>query len=154
MFLSKILFLVCLCKVLSMEYSFTHNDIGEPVAQLNMEAEAFGHWLNIEMSGADASALAKVVGAVEQLSTADIYQFECSGREFHLELSRHQARVSANALLEETPNDVHPEDDKPLDGWDVNDYDELAITSSGLVGSCGLEDFEQLITAWREFLQH
>ena len=135
-----------------MEYSFSRNDIGQPVAELNMEAEAFAHWLNIEMSTANFVELSKISEAIEQLFNAQIWQFECTGREFHLELNREQACVSANAVLQQN-------DDFELSGEDefdseIEEYEqELAVTSSGLVASCGLEDFQQLLLAWIRFLQ-
>jgi uncharacterized protein YacL (UPF0231 family) len=144
------------------EYSFTRNDIGQPVARLNMEGEAFAHWLNIEMSSKHShTQLAKIALAVENLLVGTQWQYECEGREFFLELTRDQAIVKANAVIEQADELTIEQDDYDFsideaDGY-VDDYGEgeqdLHVSESGLVASCGLEDFQQLLAAWIRYLQ-
>lgn len=137
-----------------MEYRFTHNDIGQAVAHLNMEAEAFAHWLNIEMGKSNLAALKKILKASEQIIGRTLWDFDYTGSEFNLELSRQNARICANSALagesaeqgdfSETDN----MDDEPA--WDDDDVNE---TDMGLVAHCGIEDFRDLLSAWIGFLE-
>jgi len=130
-----------------MEYSFTRNDFDDPVAKLNMEAEAFGHWLNIEMSRANDVELQKIAASVAELLKGLGWQHEFAGREFHLEIDRQQVTVSANALLEQRITE-NPEFDEEFSD---DEEDELSDGAAGLVASCGLEDFQILLLAWIEY---
>jgi uncharacterized protein YacL (UPF0231 family) len=138
-----------------MEYSFTRNDLNYPVARLNMEAEAFAHWLNIEMSRTNDAQLQKIAIAVTELLQGRGWQYDFSGREFHLELSRQQAIVSANAILEQRESDdiEEREFEEQYDDEFSDDYEESELTdgAAGLTASCGLEDFNILILAWIEY---
>ncbi|MEH6444312.1 MAG: YacL family protein [Oceanospirillaceae bacterium] len=138
-----------------MEYSFTRNDIGQPVARLNMEGEAFAHWLNIEMSSKHShTQLAKVALAVEQLLVGSQWQYECEGREFFLELTRDQAIVKANAVIEQADELTSEQDDYEFSSDEyAEDEQDFHVSESGLVASCGLEDFQQLLAAWIRYLQ-
>jgi uncharacterized protein YacL (UPF0231 family) len=140
------------------EYSFTRNDIGQPVARLNMEGEAFAHWLNIEMSSKHShTQLAKIALAVEHLLVGTQWQYECEGREFFLELTRDQAIVKANAVIEQADELTSEQDDYDFSSDEADEYPEdeqdLHVSESGLVASCGLEDFQQLLAAWIRYLQ-
>jgi len=136
------------------EYSFSRNDLDRAQAQLNMEAEAFGHWLSIEMSSHSEVQLQKIVVAIEQLLSRQLYEYEHTGREFHLTLNREGASVSANNLLDDNGNlPVFSESDDELEEFEDEQDDELNDVHSGLVAHCGLEDFQLLIVAWIAFLQ-
>ena len=138
-----------------MEYSFVRNDLNYPVARLNMEAEAFAHWLNIEMSRANDAQLQKIAIAVTELLQGRGWQFEFEGREFHLELNRQQALVSANRILEQQANmdqEEHEFDEQYDDEFsDEYQESELSDGAAGLVASCGLEDFKVLLLAWIDY---
>ena len=114
-----------------MEYSFSRNDIGRPVAQLNMEAEAFSHWLNIEMSSGNTADLHKIAVAVAQLLAGQLWQFELEGREFYLQLNRQQASISANTVLqqrlesEQQVDFTSKDQDDDFDDEYSDDYQEL-----------------------------
>ncbi|GEM_PF-431784 len=142
-----------------MEYSFSRNDLGRPVAQLNMEAEAFSHWLNIEMSSGNTADLHKIAVAVAQLLAGQLWQFEFEGREFHLQLNRQQANISANTVLQQRLESEQQDDfgleyqDDDYEDEYSDEYQELTETESGLVSSCGLEDFQQLLMAWISYLE-
>jgi uncharacterized protein YacL (UPF0231 family) len=137
------------------EYSFSRNDIDRAQAQLNMEAEAFGHWLSIEMSSHSEAQLQKIVVAIEQLHNRQLYEYEHAGREFHLTLNREGASVSANNLLDDSFDlpAYSESDDELAEQFDDQQDDELSDVHSGLVAHCGLEDFQLLIVAWIAFLQ-
>ncbi|MCJ8339463.1 MAG: YacL family protein [Pseudomonadales bacterium] len=142
-----------------MEYSFSRNDIDQPVARLNMEAEAFSHWLNIEMCSDNTADLQKIALAVAQLLAGQLWQFEFEGREFHLQLSRQQASISANTVLQQRLEAEQQDDfgcqsqDDDLDDEYSDEYQELSETESGLVSSCGLEDFQLLLMAWISYVE-
>jgi len=133
-----------------MEYSFVRNDLNYPVARLNMEAEAFGHWLNIEMSRTNDAQLQKIAIAVAELLQGRGWQYEFAGREFHLELNRQQAIVSSNAILEQRESE---DIEEQYDDEFSDDYEESELTdgAAGLTASCGLEDFNILVLAWIEY---
>lgn len=146
-----------------MEYRFTRNDIDQPVARLNMEAEAFSHWLNIEMGNTNLVALKTLANAVSELLAGKLWQYELEGREFYLELSRVQATVSANSVLQHRAQaEGEPgalDDQEEYDEYESEFSDEFdeggyQETDSGLVASCGLEDFQTLILAWIVYLEH
>ncbi len=143
-----------------MEYSFKRDDIDQPIAALNMEAEAFGHWLSIEMGERNVSQVAQVIEAVSQLLAGSRWQYQLQGREFSLQLTRDQAVVQANALMQKEEHYGHANeladylDDEFSAGGEFDDDDELAETSAGLSASSGLEDFGQLMRAWSDFIKH
>ncbi|MGB1237814.1 MAG: YacL family protein [Pseudomonadales bacterium] len=133
-----------------MEYSFTRDDLERPVARMNMEAEAFGHWLNIELAGAAATAqLEAIAHAVDALLIGQRWDYEWRGREFLLRLSRDRAEVVANALLQRDHFSVA--DDEDIDSELLDDEDVEDGTGAGLSAHCGLQDFAQLIRAWRDY---
>ncbi|NQZ32744.1 MAG: YacL family protein [Oceanospirillaceae bacterium] len=146
-----------------MEYRFTRNDLDQPVARLNMEAEAFSHWLNIEMGSSNLVALKKLATAISELLAGKLWQYDLEGREFYLELSRVQATVSANSVLQQRAQaEGEPDEQSDVDEYDEyesefsDEFDEGGYqeTDSGLVASCGLEDFETLILAWIVYLEN
>ena len=101
----------------------------------------------------------KIALAVAQLLAGQLWQFEFEGREFHLQLNRQQASISANTVLQqrleaEQQDDVASEyQDDDLDDEYSDDYQELTATESGLVSSCGLEDFQLLLMAWISYVE-
>lgn len=148
-----------------MEYSFSRDDNDEPVAYLNMEAEAFGHWLNIEMGESNLDDLRDVFIATGKVLQGTLENFSHTGREFTLELNSDQARVSANALIAERgksgdadfgdDNDSDDMADHSDDMADDNEYDDeaLAGTDSGSSAHGGIEDFHELLCGWVVFLE-
>ncbi|NRA19297.1 MAG: YacL family protein [Oceanospirillaceae bacterium] len=145
-----------------MEYRFTRNDLDQPVARLNMEAEAFSHWLNIEMGSTNLVTLKRLATAVSELLAGKRWQYELEGREFFLELSRVQATVSANSVLQQRSQaEGEPTAIDELDEYDEyeadfsDEFDEGGYqeTDSGLVASCGLDDFQTLLRAWVAYLE-
>ena len=72
------------------------------------------------------------------------------GENFHLELNRQQAIVSANAILEQRESE---EIDEQYDDEFSDEYEESELSdgAAGLTASCGLEDFNILILAWIEY---
>lgn len=139
-----------------MEYSFKRDDIDQPIAQLNMEAEAFGHWLSIEMGERNIYQVTEVIGAVAQLLEGSRWQYQLQGREFSLELTRDQALVKANALAQnEDRFDFCDELDDELEGSDELDDEgeSLGEASAGLIANSGLEDFGQLMNAWSDYIR-
>jgi len=143
-----------------MEYSFSRDDNDDPVAYLNMEAEAFGHWLNIEMGESNLDDLRDVFIATGKVLQGTLENFSHTGREFTLELNADQARVRANALIADRgkSDDGDFGDDADSDSDDMaddNQYDEeaLAGTDSGSSAHGGIEDFHELLCGWVVFLE-
>jgi uncharacterized protein YacL (UPF0231 family) len=144
--------------VAPVEYSFSMSDINRPQARLNMEAEAFGHWLSIEMASHSEVALENLALAIIQLRQGQFYEFEYQGREFLMHLNREQAVVTANTVLQNSPEQLYHQesslDDAEYSFEDSDDgSDYINDNSSGLTASCGLEDFQRLLNAWISYLK-
>ena len=88
-----------------------------------------------------------------------LWEFEFEGREFHLQLNRLQASISANTVLQQRLEAEQQDDfgcqsqDDDLDDEFSDEYQELSETESGLVSSCGLEDFQLLLMAWISYVE-
>ena len=142
-----------------MEYSFSRDDNDEPVAYLNMEAEAFGHWLNIEMGESNLDDLRDIFIATGKVLQGTLENFSHTGRELTLELNSDQARVRANALIADGKSDEadfgDDNDSTSDDMADDNQYDEdeLGATDSGSSAHGGIEDFHELLCSWVVFLE-
>ncbi|MBY4676954.1 YacL family protein [Marinobacterium arenosum] len=123
-----------------MEYEFGRDIIDRPYARFSMGHEAFGHWLVDEL-GEDQARLAGVQQQVARLLAGQGWEYELAGREFSLQLSRDEVVVRSNALGYEV--ELPPEEDE----------EELSCYDDELQAGCGLQDFAELLVAWRTFLQ-
>lgn len=135
-----------------MEYSFSRDDIEQPIAQLNMEAEAFGHWLSIEMGERNMAQLSSLITVVAQLLAGEKWQYQLVGREFSLQLSRDQAVVQSNSIMQASESDAMEYDADEYDDG-LGEMEMLSDAQSGLIASCGLEDFQQLLLAWYKYVE-
>lgn len=122
-----------------MDFRFYYNERQLPCAQLSMDHEAFGLWLTDEISD-DQTNLSAVLAAVDAILNGQRSDYEAQGHDFTLLLSRDDARVIANTLLDDhTAEELQDED---LDIYDAESHAE-----------CGLEDFRDLLIEWRDFLE-
>lgn len=119
-----------------MDYTVGRDELGRYFAEFSMGQEAIGRWLSEEL-GHDLERLDRLLEAVDQLRRRERRDYRLDGREFSLELDRDEARVRAYSL---------ERDDEPLDLEDLDYYDEE------LEGGCGLEDFQDVLAAWRELV--
>jgi len=78
------------------EYEFSQDLLGAPVAQFSMGHEAFGFWLEDEMRS--TAAIDEVLSELGRLQRREAWEFERVGREYSLMLSSDDAQVAANVL--------------------------------------------------------
>ncbi|GGO88717.1 hypothetical protein GCM10011348_44820 [Marinobacterium nitratireducens] len=119
-----------------MDYTLGRDELGRCFAEFSMGQEAFGRWLAEEL-GENATLLNQVLDAVGGLQARRLREFRLEGREFCLELDREEARVRANSL-----------DDDTL----AFDFEDLDFYDDELEAGCGLDDFRDVLLAWRELI--
>ncbi|SIS59091.1 YacL family protein [Neptunomonas antarctica] len=119
-----------------MDYEFTVDDIGRPVAKFSMGAEAIGRWMSEEIR-ANQHEIDTLLGIIEQLEQRMIGQHQQRGSEFQLRLNQYEIEVLALVL------DLDMDDELPEE---TNLYDEESYAG------CGLQDFKEALLSWREFV--
>ncbi|KGD70522.1 hypothetical protein HA49_18980 [Tatumella morbirosei] len=116
-----------------MEYQFVNDVTGNVIVRMSMDHEAVGHWFNEEVQG-DMALLDEVVEASLALKGTE-NQWQKTGKEYTLLLDAEEVMIGANLLSFDT--------DELEEGMAYYDQESLSF--------CGLEDFLQLIAAYREF---
>lgn len=119
-----------------MEYEFSQDMLGGPVARFSMGHEAFGFWLEDEIDRSEASE--PVLTAVERIQQGRAWEWGLAGREYGLQLAVDEAVVSANVLGLSA---------------DSLDDDALSLSEEGQLAACGLEDFLEMMVEWKRFLE-
>jgi len=117
-----------------MDYDFTYDDFGHPVAQFSMGHEAFGRWLSEELGGSDTK-LSSLIERVEQLERDQFGEHTQVGLELVMRLNHEGVEIEA---MDATNNDELPEDTHLYE-------DELSA-------ECGLQDFKRVLLDWRQFI--
>lgn len=120
-----------------MDHEFVRDIEGRFIARLSMGHEAFGSWLTDEL-GTDVEKCNELLSVIKQIPALDD-GYELSGEVFRLYLDQEAATVSALELQFETSSEQSQE-------LGLSYYDDE------LFAACGLDDFEQLLTAWRDFI--
>ncbi|MEH6824010.1 MAG: YacL family protein [Motiliproteus sp.] len=118
-----------------MDYEFSTDPIGNHVARCSMGHEALGSWLTAEI-GTNHRQISTLFEAVQRLQQRQAWEFQLEGTEYALELTRDEAIVRAHSLFADA--------DELTDAQDYYDAESLA--------QCGLEDFAELLHAWRQFI--
>ncbi|MCV6590691.1 MAG: YacL family protein [Marinobacterium sp.] len=119
-----------------MEYEFSQDIIGRPVARFSMGHEAFGLWLEDELSS--SVLVLSLLEKFDGLRGMPFQALSWDGREYSLQLEGDEVSVLANVLMME------------LSGWD---NDEMALSDEGQRAACGQEDFEAMLQQWLQFLR-
>lgn len=107
------------------------------MARLPLEQQAFGIWLSDEI-GDNLQLLTALITSVELLINGGLREYRWQGKESLLMLNREEAEVMSHSLLQD--------EDIALDDPDLDLHD------SDMKGGCGLEDFHELLLAWKEFI--
>lgn len=119
-----------------MDYEFKKNTLeGSYHAIFSMGHEALGRWL-VEEVGKDFAKMDLVVAQISALKNSP-QEWRLIGDELTLSLQDNEALIQANFLFSE--------DDDELEE-DLHLYDEESIAV------CGIEDFSQVLDAWRAFV--
>ena len=121
-----------------MDYQFSHNLLGNPVAICELECEAFGDWLSHDIAQ-DAAQITHLLNTIQQLQTNQLVNYQHNGKEYHLELDKDEVELNLNNNHIQTM--THSEDDEN------QELEDLHIQSG-----CGLADFHILLKAWQKFI--
>lgn len=121
-----------------MDYTVGRDELGRCFAEFSMGQEAFGRWLAEEL-GENPTLLGQVLEAIGHLQDRRILDFRLDGRTFSLELDRDEARVRAHSLEDDTT---------------AVDFEGLDFYDDELEAGCGLDDFHDVLLAWRELIEN
>ncbi|WP_299795976.1 YacL family protein [uncultured Shewanella sp.] len=120
-----------------MEYEFRRNTLtGTVLANFSMDHEVLGFWFAEEL-GENRDKYTEICQAIAQLQSTRLSQWRWVGKALSLELDCEQARVFANEL----------------ENGEELDFDEsMSLYDGESEAFCGLEDFNEALVKWREFL--
>lgn len=119
-----------------MDYDFSFDEYDKPIAEFSMGHEAMGSWFSDEL-GKNQQQIEELLDIIDQLLHRRIQQRKIEGTEFQLRLNQEEAEVRALSLNLDIDEEL-PED--------TNLYDEE------LFSDCGLEDFQEVLSSWQEFI--
>jgi uncharacterized protein YacL (UPF0231 family) len=105
------------------DYDFTFSEYDKPIAEFSMGHEAIGAWFNDEL-GANQQRIEELVDIVDQLVRRRIQQRLIEGAEYRLRMNQEDVELPEN----------------------TNIYDDESHAE------CGLEDFQEALISWQEFI--
>ncbi|WP_105573603.1 protein YacL [Cronobacter sakazakii] len=117
-----------------MDYEFLRDITGMVKVRLSMGHEALGHWFNEEVKG-NLALLDEVEAAARDVKGSE-RQWQKTGHEYTLWLDGEEVMVRANQL--------EFSGDEMEEGMSYYDEESLSL--------CGVEDFLQVVQAYRDFL--
>ena len=119
-----------------------------------MDHEAFGHWLSEELA-TDRILLQSIIDQIALIQQEKNVSFFHQGNAFQLKLTREDAVISACDIgvsdMDFEFNDSLSDEATELALFE-NDSDALYLDQQEGRAHCGLEDFNDLIKAWRQFI--
>jgi uncharacterized protein YacL (UPF0231 family) len=115
-----------------MEFQFSKDIFGQPLAKCELECEVFGDWLSHDL-GLNLSDLTTLHGKVEQLLNKDLLDFEWQGKEYHLTFTQYEVNI---CLMHSEPTS-----DEFIDTFDQEQN-----------CGCGLVDFKNMLSEWQKFI--
>ena len=119
-----------------MEYTFKIDFItGLPLANFSYGHEAFGPWLEQEIS----KDLLKLERIIEFVRSINAQTDTLVGKEYTLTVANGEVEVNANAT------NIDNELPESLIG-DVDDFEQNSVST------CGLEDFIEMLESWQAFI--
>lgn len=118
----------------TMDYEFLRDITGVVKVRLSMGHEALGHWFNEEVKG-NLALLDEVEAAARDVKGSE-RQWQKTGHEYTLWLDSEEVMVRANQL--------EFSGDEMEEGMSYYDEESLSL--------CGVEDFLQVVQAYRDFL--
>ncbi|MFV0596389.1 YacL family protein [Shewanella sp.] len=121
-----------------MEYEFRRNSLtGTYLASFSMDHEVLGQWFSEEL-GPELAKIQQVLDIIKEIQAGKRDSWRLIGGDLTLELDEEQARIYANAL-----------------GFD-QEYEleeSMSLYDSESEAYCGLEDLEEALLSWYEFVQ-
>ncbi|MCZ7836302.1 MULTISPECIES: protein YacL [Atlantibacter] len=118
-----------------MDHEFLRDVTGTVRVRMSMGHEAIGHWFNEEVK--ENLALLDEVEQAAQAVIGSERQWQRAGHEYTLWLDGEEVMVRANQLAFSG--------DEMEEGMSYYDEESLSL--------CGVEDFLQVLRAYREFIQ-
>lgn len=124
-----------------MEYEFINDPItGSARAKFSLEQEVFGPWLEVEV-GHSIDKMTELLTAVDSVDKQHAHELLIVGSEYNALISKDDVIIRTNAGEQEDNLLAEAYDSEELD-YDQNNQ-----------GSCGIEDFRQLLKSWSRFIK-
>jgi uncharacterized protein YacL (UPF0231 family) len=123
-----------------MDYQFSHDILGQPVATCELECEAFGDWLSNDIAQ-DFAQITLLLNIVQQLQNNQLITYQHNGKEYHLQCDKDEVELMLN--------NNHIQDMTTAEDDESQELSDLHIQSG-----CGLADFHNLLKAWQKFVDH
>ena len=121
-----------------MEYEFRRNSLtGTYLASFSMDHEVLGQWFSEEL-GPELAKIQQVLDIIKEIQTGKRVSWRFIGKDITLDLDEEQARIYANAL--------GFEQDYALE-------EAMSLYDAESEAYCGLEDLEEALLSWYEFVQ-
>jgi uncharacterized protein YacL (UPF0231 family) len=120
-----------------MDYQFSYDILGQPVATCELECEAFGDWLSHEIAQ-DVGQITLLLNTIHQLQTHQLSNYQHVGKEYHLLFDKDEVELILNNNQIQT-----------IEASEDDESQEL--TDLHIQSGCGLADFHTLIKAWQNF---
>jgi uncharacterized protein YacL (UPF0231 family) len=121
-----------------MDYQFSHDILGHPVATCELECEAFGDWLSHEIAR-DHAQITLLLNTIQQLQSNQLSNYQHIGKEYHLEFDKDEVELILN--------NNHIQNMSPSEEDESQELSDLHIQSG-----CGLADFHTLLKSWQKFI--
>jgi hypothetical protein len=120
-----------------MDYEFKKNTLdGQYYALFSMGHEALGRWL-VEEVNQDFDKISAILLAIPTISQK-VNGVRWLGHELTLVLQGDEALVQANHLFSDSDDELEA---------DLHLYEDESVAL------CGLDDFEQVLLAWKSFIE-
>ena len=120
-----------------MEFEFTRNTLmGEYYVKCSMGHEIIGRWLQEEI-GKDKHKLNQVMDAIERSRTNMSTETALLGKEISLSINEDEVTIQENVLGH---------------GEEMEESSEFDFYNCESTASCGIDDFELLMTNWLDLL--
>ena len=115
-----------------MEYQFSYDVLGQPVAKCELECEAFGDWLSHDIAK-DHKQLSLLLEVIKKLQKQQLADYQYIGKIYHLQLDKDEVTLTLNNETLDLAQAQHVE-------WDPE-----------ISNGCGLIDLQRLLIAWQAF---
>jgi uncharacterized protein YacL (UPF0231 family) len=123
-----------------MDYQFSYDILGQPVATCELECEAFGDWLTHDIAK-DFTQITLLLKTAQQLLNNQLVSYQHNGKEYHLLFDKDEVELILNN------NEI--QSIAPSEEDESQEIGDLHIQSG-----CGLADFQSLLEAWQQFIDH
>ena len=121
-----------------MEYEFRRNSLmGTYLASFSMDHEVLGQWFSEEL-GPELAKIQQVLDIIKEIQAGKRDSWRLIGGDLTLDLDEEQARIYANALGFEQEYELE---------------ESMSLYDSESEAYCGLEDLEEALLSWYEFVQ-